>query len=49
LSNIPLSGSLIKEVKVGDHVTVQYREEGGKKILANVTPMKVKKKDNVGC
>jgi len=42
-------GSLIKEVKVGDHVTVQYKEEGGKKILTKVTPMKMKKKGNVGC
>ncbi|HEY6010802.1 MAG TPA: hypothetical protein VIX18_04970 [Nitrospirota bacterium] len=42
-------GSLIKDVKVGDQVTVQYKEEGGKKILTGVTPMKMKKKDNVGC
>ena len=25
------TGSLIKDVKVGDHITVQYKEEGGKK------------------
>jgi hypothetical protein len=42
-------GSLIKDVKVGDHVTVQYKEEGGKKIATQVTPMKMKKKGNVGC
>lgn len=42
-------GSLIKDVKVGDQVTVQYKEEGGKKILTNITPMKMKKKGNVGC
>jgi hypothetical protein len=34
------TGSLIKDVKVGDHVTVQYKEEGGKKIATKVTPMK---------
>lgn len=41
------TGSLIKDVKVGDHVTVQYKEEGGKKIATKVTPMK--KKAPVGC
>ena len=41
------TGSLIKEVKVGDKVTVQYKEEGGKKITTKVTPMK--KKASVGC
>jgi hypothetical protein len=41
------TGSLIKEVKVGDQVTVQYKEEGGKKIATKVTPMK--KKAPVGC
>ena len=39
-------GSLIKDVKVGDQVTVQYKEEGGKKIATKVTP---KKKPPVGC
>jgi hypothetical protein len=34
------TGSLIKDVKVGDQVTVQYKEEGGKKIATKVTPMK---------
>jgi hypothetical protein len=34
--------SLIKDVKVGDHVTVQYKEQGGKKIATKVTPMKKK-------
>ncbi len=37
------TGSLIKDVKVGDHVTVQYKEEGGKKIATKVTPMMMKK------
>jgi len=41
------TGSLIKDVKVGDQVTVQYKEEGGKKIATKVTPMK--KKAPVGC
>jgi len=39
-------GSLIKDVKVGDQVTVQYKEEGGKKKATQVTPMK--KKGNTG-
>jgi hypothetical protein len=34
------TGSLIKDVKVGDHVTVEYKEEGGKKKATKVTPMK---------
>jgi hypothetical protein len=41
------TGSLIKDVKVGDKVTVQYKEEGGKKITTKVSPMK--KKAPVGC
>ena len=41
------TGSLIKDVKVGDQVTVQYKEEGGKKKATKVTPMK--KKPSVGC
>jgi hypothetical protein len=41
------TGSLIKDVKVGDHVTVQYKEEGGKKKATSVTQMK--KKPSVGC
>jgi opacity protein-like surface antigen len=32
--------SLIKDVKVGDKVTVQYKENGGKKITTKVSPMK---------
>lgn len=37
------TGSLLKGIKVGDSVTVQYREEGGKKLATRVTriaPMK---------
>ena len=33
-------GSMVKDVKVGDHVTVEYKEEGGKKIATKVTPKK---------
>jgi hypothetical protein len=35
-------GSLIKDVKVGDQVTVEYKEEGGKKVAKKVTPEKKK-------
>ncbi len=42
-------GSLVKDIKVGDYVTIQYKEEGGKKIITTITPMKMKKKGNVGC
>lgn len=40
-------GSVAKDVKVGDQVTVVYKEEGGKKMATKVTPMK--KKAPVGC
>ena len=36
-------GSLIKDVKVGDKVTVQYKEKDGKKIATKVTQKKKKK------
>jgi len=36
------TGSLIKDVKVGDQVTIEYKEAGGKKILTKVTPKKKK-------
>lgn len=36
------TGSLIKDVKVGDHLTVEYKEAGGKKIATKVTPKKKK-------
>jgi hypothetical protein len=36
-------GSLIKDVKVGDQVTVEYKEVGGKKMATKVTTMKKKK------
>jgi hypothetical protein len=35
-------GSLIKNVKVGDHVTVEYKVENGRKIAKEVTPEKRK-------
>jgi hypothetical protein len=38
-------GSLIKDVKVGDQVTVEYKEEGGKKMATKVI---VKKKKAAG-
>jgi hypothetical protein len=41
------TGSILKDVKVGDQVTVQYKEENGKKKAIKVTPMK--KKAPVGC
>lgn len=41
------TGSIIKDVKVGDKVTVEYKEENGKKKAVKVTPMK--KKAPVGC
>ena len=34
-------GSLVKDVKVGDQVTVEYKEVGGKKIATKVTPKKM--------
>src|SRR5262245_51557357 len=40
------TGSMVKDVKVGDKVTVQYKEEGGKKKATKVSPMK---KAAVGC
>jgi hypothetical protein len=39
--------SMIKDVKVGDKVTVEYTEVGGKKKATKVSPMK--KKPSVGC
>lgn len=38
------TGSLIKDVKAGDKVTVEYKEAGGKKIVTKVGPMMMKKK-----
>jgi Neuraminidase (sialidase) len=40
-------GSIVKDVKVGDMVTVEYKEEGGKKKATKVMPMK--RKAPVGC
>jgi Cu/Ag efflux protein CusF len=40
-------GSLIKDVKVGDKVTVEYTEKGGKKVVTKVGPQKAKAQ--VGC
>jgi hypothetical protein len=43
------TGSLIKDVKVGDQVKVEYNEVGGKKKATKVTPAAAKKKAAVGC
>ncbi len=43
------TGSVVKDVKVGDKVTVEYTEKGGKKMATKVTPMKAKPKAAVGC
>ncbi len=39
------TGSLIKDVKVGDQVTVKYKMQDGTKIATKVTPKKKKAKD----
>lgn len=41
------TGSILTGIKVGDQVTVEYKEEKGKKKAIKVTPMK--KKAPVGC
>jgi hypothetical protein len=41
------TGSIIKDVKVGDQVTVEYKEVDGKKKASKVTPKKPKA--SVGC
>ena len=41
------AGSVIKELKTGDKVTVQYKEVGGKKVATKVAPLK--KQVSVGC
>jgi hypothetical protein len=41
-------GSMLKDVKVGDQLTVEYKEVGGKKVATKITPM-MKKKPAVGC
>ena len=42
-------GSIISDVKVGEKVTVEYTEKGGKKVATKVSPMKAKSKAPVGC
>lgn len=32
-------GAILKDVKVGDKITVEYTEEGGKKKATKITPM----------
>jgi hypothetical protein len=41
-------GSLMKDVKVGDNVVVEYKEVDGKKKATKITPMNMKKAP-VGC
>jgi len=41
------TGTLLKGVKVGDQVTIEYTEAGGKKKATKITPMA--KKAPVGC
>lgn len=41
-------GSLLKGVKAGDEVTVEYKDTGDKTMITKITPMK-KKKSAVGC
>ncbi len=36
-------GSLLKDVKVGDAVTVEYKETAGKKKVTKISPMEKKK------
>ncbi|HAM53560.1 MAG TPA: hypothetical protein DCP92_23780 [Nitrospiraceae bacterium] len=36
------TGSLLKNVKAGDYVTVEYKEKNGKKVVTKITPMKKK-------
>jgi hypothetical protein len=43
------TGSIIKDVKVGDQVTVEYKEVDGKKKATKVTPTPKKPKAAVGC
>jgi len=43
------TGSMIKDVKVGDMVKVEYKEVGGKKKATMVMPAAAKKKAAVGC
>jgi hypothetical protein len=33
---------LLKDVKVGDKVTMDYKEESGKKVVTKISPMKSK-------
>jgi hypothetical protein len=42
------TGSLIKDVKVGDKVTVQYKEEGGKKKATKLWATPTQKKPTSG-
>ena len=43
------TGSILTGVKVGDQVSVQYSEAGGKKKASKISPAKQTKKAPVGC
>jgi hypothetical protein len=43
------TGTILKDVKVGDKVTVKYDEAGGKKKASKISPMTQSKKAPVGC
>jgi len=43
------TGTILKDVKAGDKVTVQYDEVGGKKKAKKISPMTQTKKAPVGC
>ncbi len=43
------TGSLIRDIKAGDHVTVEYTEENGKKKATRVSPLMIKKTAPTGC
>jgi Cu/Ag efflux protein CusF len=43
------TGTILTGIKVGDQVTVQYDEAGGKKRATKITPMHKKPKAAVGC
>ncbi len=43
------TGSILAGIKVGDTVTVEYTEAGGKKKATSVTPVMIKKTAPTGC
>ena len=43
------TGTILKDIKVGDKVMVQYTETGGTKRATKISPMMQPKKAPVGC